>query len=138
MSSWIHSCLRSWGCFYIKIRLSTSHKLGTQVNFNFTITQHVRDKELLDSIVTYLGCGIVQPNSSAFNFIATKILARRANISEKIIPFFDTYPLQGVKSLDYADFRKAAEIMKVKGHLTKEGIDQIRFIKSLMNRGRSS
>jgi hypothetical protein len=57
---------------------------------------------------------------------------------EKIIPFFDKYPLQGDKSLDYADFKRAAAIIKAKGHLTEEGFNQILVIKSLMNKGRYS
>ena len=59
-------------------------------------------------------------------------------ITENIIPFFDKYPLQGAKSRDYADFKKVADIMKVKGHLSKDGLDQILKIKSGMNKVRSS
>jgi hypothetical protein len=33
------------------------------------------------------------------------------DIINKIIPFFEQFPLQGVKSLDYADFCKAAKII---------------------------
>jgi len=42
----------------------------------------------------------------------------------------------GAKLLDYADFKKAVEIMKNKGHLTKEGLEEICKIKVGMNRGR--
>lgn len=55
---------------------------------------------------------------------------------EKIIPFFQNYPLQGVKLLDYNDFIKIANLMKNKSHSTPEGLEQIRQIKSGMNRGR--
>jgi len=41
-----------------------------------------------------------------------------------------------VKSKDFADFCKVVDIIKVKGHLTAEGLDQIRKIKSGMNTGR--
>ncbi len=49
---------------------------------------------------------------------------------------FEKQPLHGAKALDLADYKKAAEIIKVKGHFTKEGLDQIRFIKAGMNIGR--
>jgi hypothetical protein len=52
------------------------------------------------------------------------------------MPFFDKYPLQGVKSLDYADWCRVAELIKDKKHLTQEGLDQIRKIKAGMNTGR--
>lgn len=57
---------------------------------------------------------------------------------DKIIPFFDKYPLQGVKALDYADFKRGAIIVKARGHLTKDGLDQIKNIKAGMNKGRLS
>ena len=58
------------------------------------------------------------------------------DLSEKVIPLFQSIPLQGVKSKDFADFCKAAEIMKVKGHLTNEGLDQLHKLKVGMNTGR--
>jgi hypothetical protein len=88
----------------------------------------------MKSLVSYLGVGQYYPNSSreAGDFVVRRL----SDITDKIIPFFDKYPIVGVKALDYADLKKAAEIMKVKGHLTKDGLDLIRKIKSSMNTGR--
>jgi len=58
------------------------------------------------------------------------------DLSDKVIPLFQSIPLQGVKSKYFADFCKAVEIMKVKGHLTNEGLDQLRKLKVGMNTGR--
>ncbi len=59
------------------------------------------------------------------------------DITEKIIPFFDEYPILGVKALDFSGFKQAAIIMNTKkGHLTKEGFDQIVKIKAGINTGR--
>jgi len=38
--------------------------------------------------------------------------------------------------LDYLDFCRVAELMQNKVHLTQEGIDEIKKIKSRMNTGR--
>lgn len=54
----------------------------------------------------------------------------------KLIPFFDKYPIKGVKFKDYLDFVKVAELVKCKAHLNKSGLDQIRDIKMNMNRNR--
>ena len=62
-----------------------------------------------------------------------------SNISEiinKIIPFFDKYPIQGIKSLDYADFKTVVDMIKTKEYLTFEGLDKILKIKSNMNQNR--
>jgi hypothetical protein len=58
------------------------------------------------------------------------------DLSDKVITLFQNIPLQGVKSKDFADFCKAVEIMKVKGHLTSEGLDKLRKLKVGMNTGR--
>jgi hypothetical protein len=57
-------------------------------------------------------------------------------LTNKVIPFFDKYPLHGVKRLDYLDWCKVASMMQKKEHLTSEGLDQIRKIKMGMNKGR--
>jgi hypothetical protein len=49
---------------------------------------------------------------------------------------FDKYPLIGVKKLDYLDWSKVAKLMSKGKHLTIEGLDLIRLIKSKMNTGR--
>lgn len=56
-----------------------------------------------------------------------------SNITDKVIPFFLAHPLQGAKRKELADFIKVAELMKLKAHLTKEGLEQIRTIKDGMN-----
>ena len=56
-----------------------------------------------------------------------------ADITEKIIPFFEKYNIQGVKAKDFNDFKEASILMKSKLHLTKEGLDKILLIKSRMN-----
>lgn len=45
-------------------------------------------------------------------------------------------PLRGVKSKDFTPLCKAVDIMKVKGHLTNEGLDQLNKLKKGMNTGR--
>jgi hypothetical protein len=54
----------------------------------------------------------------------------------KIIPFLDKYLVQGVKSADYADLKRAAELMKEKAHLTPEGLARALRLKAGMNTGR--
>lgn len=64
-------------------------------------------------------------------------LKKFSDITQKIIPFFSKYPIEGVKHQDFLDFCVVAELIKKKAHLTNEGIEEIRKIKSRMNRNRS-
>lgn len=119
----------------ISTHKSRVYKQGMQVILKLSIAQHSRDAELLRSLGEYLGCGNYYPrsghNSGEFH------VTSKGDILDKIIPFFENYPLQGVKSLDFTDFKKVAHIMRVNGHLSKDGLDQILKIKAGMNKGRS-
>lgn len=55
------------------------------------------------------------------------------NIIDKVIPFFEEYPILGVKAKDFEDFKEASILIKSKAHLTKVGLDKILLIKSRMN-----
>lgn len=119
------------GSFYIRITKDSAWKTGFQVGLRFTITQHIRDANPLGSLVESSDCGLYQPhgNRDTVEFVVNKNFSH----VEKIIPFFQKYPIIGVKSLDFSDFCKVADIIKLKGHTSKSGLDQIIAIKQGMN-----
>lgn len=129
---WVAGFATAEGCFFINLQKSAGHKLKERAKLKFTIAQHSRDESLISSLVEYLDCGVINKGSAAVYYIVTKL----SDIHEKIVPFFDKYPIRGAKAKDYADFCRAVEIMKKNGHLTLKGLDQIREIKAGMNRGR--
>jgi len=45
-----------------------------------------------------------------------------------IIPFFEKYGIVGIKSLDFIDFKKAADIIKSKEHLSAGIYDSAHLI----------
>jgi hypothetical protein len=133
---WVAGFVSGEGCFYVRIRKSETFKLGTRVELVFTVVQHSRDEELLKALIRVFDCGkyALRKNKLAGDFIVDKF----SDIQTKILQFFDKYNIEGVKAMDYADFQKAAEIVQVKGHLTKEGLKAICQLKAGMNTGRSS
>lgn len=52
-----------------------------------------------------------------------------SDISTKIIPFFQRYPLQAKKRLQFETFCQVADMIRTKGHLTPEGIVKIQALK---------
>jgi len=108
--------------------------LGKSVQLVFLITQHSRDAQLMNSLVSYFGCGryVLRKNKDFGEYVITKF----SDLTEKVIPFFDKYKIIGVKALDFADFCKVHELVKNKAHLTPEGLELIEKIKSGMNKGR--
>lgn len=121
------------GCFSVTIFKSKTSNYGESVKLSFILTQNVRDKNLIKSLVEYLRCGYTTlENRGTIGFKVTKM----SNIRDVIIPFFEKYPLQGIKSKDFSDFSKAVDLVSNKAHLSKEGLDQIRIIQNRMNTNR--
>jgi hypothetical protein len=125
------------GCFFIQTSKSKTHKLGISVALNFFVVQNgaIKDSYLLASFSQIFGCGSI--NIVEKSGIVSFSVRNYSDITDKIIPFFEEYSIQGVKAKDFNDFKEVSILMKSKLHLTKEGLDKILWIKSRMkfNRG---
>jgi hypothetical protein len=66
---------------------------------NFCIGQHTRDTFLLNRLVSYFGLGSI----TSAKYYARPYGPGLKAISETVIPFFEKYPLQGTKRLDFED-----------------------------------
>ena len=47
------------GCFHVSVTQNKNYNLGWEVRPSFIITQHVRDKTILEEIKNYFGVGHV-------------------------------------------------------------------------------
>ena len=105
--------------------------MGFTTSLRFSIAQHSRDLLLLKSLVKFFGGGYVMSYKTRpapkgeCEYIITKIDL----VMEKVIPFFNKYPVIGSKHLDFLDFENAAHIIKNKEHLKKEGLEKILSLK---------
>jgi hypothetical protein len=111
--------------------------IAYKVNVYFYIAQHKRDIALLENLVTYFNCGLVEtvktrPTQSSY------VVYKFSDIFNKIIPFFDTYLLKGNKLLDFYDFKKIANMTEenTKYNENSELLKEIIKIKKNMNRNR--
>lgn len=92
-------------------------------------------------LVGLYGCGILIPPAaerdrwgvSFFFFASKKKSGNLESLVNVIIPFFEKYPLQGAKALDFNDFVKGIRIIEKKGHLTPEGLAQLQDLAYGMN-----
>lgn len=108
--NWISGFTSGDGCFHVTLAKSPFTKTGYRVALKFQLAQHNRDIKLMKSLITYLGCGIVEEN---FNFsMSYFVINKFSDIIDIVIPFFDKYPIHGVKSLDYISFKQIAILMK--------------------------
>ena len=133
--NWLAGFVDGEGYFYVKSLKNKNYLTGFSVSLAFSISQHARDEGLLTTFIDYLGCGRIEKASTRPDGV-NLVISRFSDIKDKIIPFFQTYSLQGIKHMDNLDFVKVANIIETKGHLTEEGINKINSLKSGMNRCR--
>ena len=101
------------GCFSVSMFKSPTSKYGESIKLSYILTfrprpygpgglgrgaQSFRDEALMKSFIEYLGCCNNSLDSrGTIDFKVTKF----SSIKEVIIPFFEKYPLQGSKNLDF-------------------------------------
>ena len=127
--NWIAGFTSGEGSFNVRVFKSSSHAIGYQTQLRFQITQQARDKFLMERLVSYLDCGYISERGDIIDFKVTKY----SDIVDKIIPFFEKYHIIGVKLDNFQDFCKVAKLVGDKDHLTVEGLEKIRLLKSNMN-----
>lgn len=130
---WISGFVSGEGTFDIKIYNSKTNT-GYAVQLRFRIPQHERDTKLIEVLSNYFGSAVIEKHTK-FPAV-TLVIVKFSHIVEKVIPFFEMYPLVGIKQNDFLDWCKVAKLMSNKSHLTIEGLNLIRTIKGGMNKGR--
>ncbi|MDZ7785789.1 MAG: LAGLIDADG family homing endonuclease [Candidatus Saccharibacteria bacterium] len=119
------------GCFSITI-----NKNGNglpEVRLIFEIELREDDEPILHEISKVLDCGsIYRLEYERYAKWRPHVKLKISNfkgISTKIIPFFQRYPLQAKKRLQFEKFCQVAELIKAKRHLTPEGVEQIQALR---------
>uniref|UniRef100_UPI002238FECA LAGLIDADG endonuclease n=1 Tax=Ramaria rubella TaxID=113071 RepID=UPI002238FECA len=155
---WMVGLTSGEGSFHISILNSKTHKIVNSLTLDLSIAQNIRDIELLKSFINFFNCGCAegsapsavrstpQPVCSASEGRDSRIkqndktkvghwktvVTRSDDISDKIIPFFKLYPIQGVKSV------RKDKLVKNKNHFSSwiTGLEKIKQLKSQMNKNR--
>lgn len=122
------------GCFYVNIYKSKEHKIGYGIALQIILGQHNRDRLLLEKIVNILESGKIYERKNSNTIVLT--ISNFKDIYIKLIPFFKEYKIRGIKYFNFEDFCIIAEIIKKGNHTKLEGLKEIKFIKSNMNKKR--
>src|SRR5690606_22871897 len=78
------------GCVYIRVRKSSTHQIGLQVELVLQMTQHIRDEQLLLNLKDYFGCGRyrIRKGGGAGDYI----VGRLSDLTVKMVPFISLPP----------------------------------------------
>jgi len=140
---WIAGFTSGDGSFQIRLRKLNTN-IGYRVSLLYSFHLHIRDLDVLKGLATYFSSNSKNliSNETKVGISADKSvhlqIAKFTDINEKIIPFFEKYPIEGVKSLDFEDFKKVCKLIENKKHLTSLGIKAILDIKLNMNQNRKN
>ena len=129
---WVVGFVDGEGCFFIGINQHPGMTAGFQVLPEFTVVQHQRDVQLLHALKQFFGCGVVRVNHG--DRMAYRV-RKFEHLMQRIVPFFEQYPLCSKKWVDFLKFRKVLMLMDRGEHLVPEGIEKIRSVAGSMNRG---
>jgi LAGLIDADG DNA endonuclease family protein len=139
--TWVSGFVTGDSTFSVSIEKGTT-KLGKRVRLIFGTCLHIREKDLLIGISEYFSSLYLNSNEinkeSSIHCNESKNTAllqikSTSDINKKVIPFFTEYPILGMKSLDFEDFKKVAELVKNKEHLKNDGLNKIMKIVDKMN-----
>ena len=123
------------GCFSISVIKNNKLKTGWRVELFYQISLHRKDQALLEQVQKFFNVGnITNSVKDSIQFRVTSL----QDLTLKVLPHFDKYPLITQKQADFELFKQAVEILCCKEHITIEGINKLIAIKASMNLGLSN
>jgi hypothetical protein len=117
--------------FSVAIIKHPTQKIGWMINPCFQVYQHEKHREILEVYKEVFQEGSIYRKSGTHLVLNYSIDSQRG-IIEKVIPFFDKYPLI-TKSENYKKFRDIVLCMQRREHWTLEGFERIVHIAYSMN-----
>jgi hypothetical protein len=133
---WVSGFVAGDGGFSIYIRPAKINSLSQVVSCRFHIAQHSKDLELMKLFIKFFDCGSVVSRSNIKTPRCDFIVQDITCLYDKILLHFDTYPLLNLKQEDYICFKKCMTIIKLKKHLTIEGLKTLNKLIMEMNNNR--
>ena len=110
-------------CFCVSFQPSRRHRFGWEVRPSFSVSQNADRAELLKRIQEVWQCGFIRPDRSdkTLKFEVRNL----ADLVEKVLPHFQTYPLFSAKQSDVIRFERVCRLVHEKRHLEWDGFEEI-------------
>ena len=126
------------GSFHVAVQRNRSTRLGLQVIPEFHVSQNPERAEVLKLIQQVLGCGYLKTNhpGNLRDRSMVLVVRNRQDLVERVVPFFERYPLRSSKQREFQTFATILQAMERGEHLTKDGMTQILRQAFAMNGGR--
>ncbi len=119
------------GTFYIGFGFRKDLPLKWQIITEFHVSQNPGGRNVLEYFQKVLGCGYLKPNHAKNPKDKSWILIvkDRQDLENKVIPFFEKYPLYTNKKGDFEKFCQVLKFIKTGKHLIRDGFkDMVELI----------
>lgn len=132
-SDYIVGLTEGEGCFLVCIRVDY------RIELRFFITQAIGNKSLLEKVHKFFGIGSVYQKSNVDGKLPSYVfeVAKRDDIFNVIIPFFQKHKLRGIKAKSFEAFEEIGSAVKGRQDarkISKEELEYITKIKLGMNK----
>jgi hypothetical protein len=130
---WVCGFVDGEGCFSVSIHRNpyVRRTRGWQVHPVFQVSQHERQRAVLEELVSFFGAGRLRskgPNSTVMIYVIDGL----KDLSGVILPFFEAHPLR-VKQPDFLAFATIVRLMRRQEHLTSDGFERVVRLAYSMN-----
>ena len=114
INAFISGFVEGEGCFCVSFSERSKMNTGIEVRPSFSISQHKRSLSLLQQVHGIFGCGGIRfvRTDNTYKYEVRSI----QDLQRVVIPFFDTYPLQGAKAHDFQLFKQVCEMVSQNLH----------------------
>lgn len=132
--SWLSGFTDAEGCFNVHIVKRKEMKQLYNVSLRFLLDQK-NEKSVLEDIKNLIGFGkvVCRNKNSEFRDMFRYSLHSIKN-SKVIIDYFNNFPLKTTKNYSFEIWANIYNMLINKEHLTNEGLNKIRFLRSNMNK----
>ena len=111
------------GCFTVSFSFRKKLKVGIETRPSFSISLNQRDLQLLKDVHSFFGCGAIRYSKSdrTYKYESRSI----SDLTRRIVPHFERYPLVGSKRRDFEIFADVCKKANANQHLNKDVLRSI-------------
>jgi hypothetical protein len=122
------------GCFCVSFAVRAKLKTGLEARPSFSLSLNRKDRELLQDLQAFFGCGWIRESRSdrTFKYEARSI----GDLVDSVVPHFEEFPLRGDKAGSFDGFSRICRMIEQGGHLERQGMREIVTIAYEMNLGK--
>ena len=103
------------GCFTVSFSFRKRLKIGIETRPSFSLSLNQRDLDLLQRVHAHFDCGAIRYSRSdrTYKYESRSI----SDLTRRIVPHFERYPLVGVKRNDFVIFADICRKVRANAHL---------------------